>query len=698
MRARSAPSRPAVLAVLCAGGAALAGTAAATAHAAAPSGPGRPLASALSTTAKTVKAGTRVRVAGTVRNAGGRTSKVSLEFKLRSRGRPHVMIPLGRRITPDVRAGGSRRFSFLLTARGSTFPARVTSAYEVVVCVRRAPGDAVARCRKAPTGVTVVPPAVKPAPVPAPAPAPPPALPAPATPSPATPPTTPATPTTPTTPDPAAKYTPGARSLGDTLFPDIGGGGYDVQHYGLDLAYDIASKVLGGTATITLKATQDLSRLTLDFAPWLRVSAVTVDGVAAQFRQADDTPPASPPSPGLPALPGAAADTADYNLDITPPAPGLDRDKVVAVAITYSGVTRPVIDPDGAPDGWIPDTTYGAIAVSEPIGAMGWFPGNNVPFDKATFTTRISVPEVSPPWVAVGTGVLDGPPVVAGGRRTYTWNDPDPTAPYLASVAIAKFDLATDTSRSVPFYTAVDRSFDAAAKAKQLADLNRTPAILDYYAAYFGVPYPFNAMGGINPRQSVGYSLETQGKPTYAVSSAADSAGAGIDTVAHENGHMYFGDHVTLTQWKDIWLNEGMTEFAAWLWSVNQNGGPTLKARFDEVYGALEPNFWSIPPADPPTAGDIFDDNAMYQRGAATMTAIHEILGDARFRTLMRDWLTAPGHPGGNATTEQFIALVKAHDPARAARWDAFFREWLYTSYQGVGPATGRPAITPATF
>ena len=31
-----------------------------------------------------------------------------------------------------------------------------------------------------------------------------------------------------------------AHAIGDSLFPEIGNGGYDAQHYALDLSYDIA--------------------------------------------------------------------------------------------------------------------------------------------------------------------------------------------------------------------------------------------------------------------------------------------------------------------------------------------------------------------------------------------------------------------------------------------------------------------------
>ena len=44
--------------------------------------------------------------------------------------------------------------------------------------------------------------------------------------------------------------------MGDAYYPTYGNGGYDVGHYELDLAYDPATDVLEGDATIKAKATR----------------------------------------------------------------------------------------------------------------------------------------------------------------------------------------------------------------------------------------------------------------------------------------------------------------------------------------------------------------------------------------------------------------------------------------------------------
>ena len=75
---------------------------------------------------------------------------------------------------------------------------------------------------------------------------------------------------------------PGAPGLGDPYFPLDGNGGYDAQHYLLDLRYDPATDMLRGVATIRARATQNLSAFNFDLVG-LNVRAVSVDGRPARW-------------------------------------------------------------------------------------------------------------------------------------------------------------------------------------------------------------------------------------------------------------------------------------------------------------------------------------------------------------------------------------------------------------------------------
>ena len=96
---------------------------------------------------------------------------------------------------------------------------------------------------------------------------------------------------------------PGSAGIGDRLFPTLGNGGYDVQHYDLDLRYATSapSQGIDGTVTLLARATQSLSRFNLDFAGD-SVGSVSVNGLPAKYHAA--TARTSLITPKLPLLKG----------------------------------------------------------------------------------------------------------------------------------------------------------------------------------------------------------------------------------------------------------------------------------------------------------------------------------------------------------------------------------------------------------
>ena len=84
---------------------------------------------------------------------------------------------------------------------------------------------------------------------------------------------------------PPVKFSPGDKGVGDPYFPLDGNGGYDVEHYALELRFDPATGELEGVATITAAATQNLSRFNFDF-DGLTVRSITVDGGPATWNRA----------------------------------------------------------------------------------------------------------------------------------------------------------------------------------------------------------------------------------------------------------------------------------------------------------------------------------------------------------------------------------------------------------------------------
>ncbi|MFC9279364.1 M1 family metallopeptidase [Streptomyces collinus] len=430
---------------------------------------------------------------------------------------------------------------------------------------------------------------------------------------------------------PAAAGTIGASGAGDPYFPLSGNGGYHVKHYDLTLRYDTTGRHLDGKAVLTARATQKLTSFDLDLKG-LKVSRVTVDGTAAAFRR------------------------SGQELVVTP-RHALGKDREFHVTVSYSGTPKPVSDPDGSADGWIP-TDDGAFVAGEPQGAMTWFPANNHPKDKSSYDFTITVPKGR---TAVANGVLRGMRT-ANGRTTFRWHQAEPMAAYLATATVGKFKTEQyTTGDGIQVYNAVDsREAHAAAPV-----LKKLPSVLKWESKLFG-PYPFRAAGSIvDHAPDVGYALETQSRPLY--DSAPD-----VSTLVHESAHQWFGDSVSLTAWKDIWLNEGFATYAEWLYS-EQHGGDSAQKAFDALYARPAGNeLWAFPPGDPGSGKNIFD-TPVYARGAMTLHELRKAVGDHDFFRILRAWATE--HRGGHGTTAQF---VKLSERISGKDLGGLFHTWLY--------------------
>jgi aminopeptidase N len=431
----------------------------------------------------------------------------------------------------------------------------------------------------------------------------------------------------------------GAGSAGDPLMPGTGNGGYDVQHYDLDLRITPSARVtLAGTATITANATQALSRFDLDLAG-LNVGQVTVGGAPATYSR------------------------SPRKLVVTPARP-LPRGPFT-VRVAYSGTPRSIDDGLLGKYGWI-RTGDGIFVGDEPDGAHTWFPGDDQPGDKATFAFRITVPRGL---TAVANGELTGT-VRSGDSVTYSWRARDPMATYLATVDVGRFKVRSGrTPGGVPVYVAVDPSVDAGGLNALYA---QTVKVTDAWAKLFG-PYPFDSTGAIVDDAPVQFALETQTRPEYVAAMAAMPT-----VVAHELSHQWFGDSVSLTRWGDIWLNEGFATYAEWIWAEREDPADTVQHQFDTRYAQRgNPDLWSVPPATPGRAG-LFG-RSVYERGAMTLHALRKKVGDQRFFAILRAWTAE--HRYGNATTAQFVALAQRVSGMDLHR---LFQEWLYDR--------GRPA------
>jgi aminopeptidase N len=427
-------------------------------------------------------------------------------------------------------------------------------------------------------------------------------------------------------------FVSGAPGVGDGYFPLAGNGGYDVRHYDLRLRYTPDAQVLRGRARISATATQNLSSFNLDLRGF-DVAAVLLDGRRTRYSR----------------------DGQELTVRARPK---LREGQRFAVTVVYRGRPDQLVDAHGFPYGWI-FTDDGSFVANEPDGASNWYPVNDHPTDKATYRFRVTVPKG---YVAVANGILRRQHT-ARAWTTFVWVASDPTASYLTTASIGRFELTERRLPSgLPEINAVD--VDLAGDGG-LAVLDDTPAFLDYLSSVYG-PYPVESVGAIvDDAEEIGYALETQTRPIYA-------SVPHYTTVVHELAHQWVCNSVSPGRWQDIWLNEGFATYSEWLWDEDQ-GTATAQEVFDEVYAspAEEDALWNPPPGDP-GADNLFE-TSVYVRGAMTLHVLRTTVGDDAFFTILRVWVDKYG--GGTATTPDFIALSER---VSGQELDALFDAWLY--------------------
>ncbi|EST38384.1 hypothetical protein N566_07790 [Streptomycetaceae bacterium MP113-05] len=448
-----------------------------------------------------------------------------------------------------------------------------------------------------------------------------------------------------TVPASAAEPTPGAPGAGDPYYPDYGNGGYDVSHYDLRLRYQPRNDRLRGTATLLLTARQDLSRFNLDFA--LDVSEVRVNGRPAMF-----------------------AATGAHELEVTPDR-SLTEGQRATVVVRYAG-TPSKVQVNGFTS-WH-RTPDGGVAANEPEAAWWWFPSNDHPTDKATYDVSVAVPDGSR---ALSNGVLTSQRSTAGWTR-WNWRSSEPQATYLATLAVGRFDVTTDTTADgLPVLNAYSPDLGATEGAAR-ASIERTGEVTEWLEQYFG-GYPFHSLGGYVPHTDTGYALETQTRPFY--SPRKFENGANVSVVVHEMAHQWYGNNVSLRRWSDIWLNEGFASYAEWLWSEHAGEG-TVEELAAYAYASVpaDDDFWTVKPGDP-GPDDQFH-GAVYDRGAMALQALRTEIGDRDFFAVLKGWQRE--HAGGDASIDDFVAYAERKSGEGLG---GLFDTWLFQpSKPAVGP------------
>jgi aminopeptidase N len=421
----------------------------------------------------------------------------------------------------------------------------------------------------------------------------------------------------------------------DPYFPANGDPRYRVNRYELTLDYRPGPNRLAGTARLgAIAGRAPLAEFQLNLADF-RIGRVRVDGRAPHYTHRGG------------------------RLRIRPAKP-IRAGAAFTVEVHWSGNPKPVTSPWGG-IGW-EELEDGALVASQPVGAPSWYPCNDRPADKASYQISVTTPSAYS--VVVGGRLLTR--TTKASTTTWVYEQSAPTSSYLVGLSIGRYQtvlLGDPGEGGVPQYGHIP----ARLLPQFSRDFARQPAMMELFQELFG-PYPFGEYAVVVTEEELDVPVEAQGLSLFGANHV-DGARGSERLVAHELAHQWFGNSVTVADWRHIWLNEGFAKYAEWLWS-ERSGGLTAAQLAATAHRKLSSLPQDLRLSDPGRKR-MFDDR-LYERGGLVLHAVRCALGEEAFFRMLRGW--AGVHRAGTVTTGTFIT----HAARFASRpLDDLFTAWL---------------------
>jgi leukotriene-A4 hydrolase len=287
---------------------------------------------------------------------------------------------------------------------------------------------------------------------------------------------------------------------------------------------------------------------------------------------------------------------------------------------------------------------------SEPIGARTWIPLQDTPQVRATYKAKVH----TDPGVRAVMSAENDPRAKRSGE--YAFVMPQPVPSYLIALAVGDLEFQ-ETGPRTGVYAEKSRIKQA---AKEFAD---TESMIQANEKIFGpyrwsrydvlvMPPSFPAGGMENPR----LSFIT---PTVIVGDKSL-----VSVIAHELAHSWAGNLVGNATWRDLWLNEGFTDYMESRIMTAVYG--EQRASMEAVLGlnSLRADLAKLKPADQILAIDLRDrdpdevfSEIPYEKGRLFLIYLDAKFGRERFDAFLRSYFDHFAFK--SITTEQFLAYLQ---------------------------------------
>jgi aminopeptidase N len=423
---------------------------------------------------------------------------------------------------------------------------------------------------------------------------------------------------------------------------------YDVIFYDLDLALEPDRQVIGGTVTMYFRALDTLKTIRFDLRKNLKISKVTFGEAPVDFRRKDLAVYTT--------LPGAMVPGTIYSIKVK-----YEGSPARAVKPPWKGGF--VWDKDKSGNPWIGVTC-------ETEGSSIWFPCKDHLSDEPdSVRLHMSVPTGL---TVVSNGLLEDRKIM-NGRETFTWCTHYPVNIYNITFYAGNFVEIADTTLTngdvlkLDYWVLPEDRNTAAEHFRQVKD------VIKVYSNAFG-SYPWikecfklveSPYEGMEHQTAIAYGNGFQ-----------DTQWIGADyIIVHETAHEWWGNAVSVSDFSDIWLQEGFATYSEVIYNEVMKG---YDASLDYVYYWLASGIRNKYPVVLPKDVGYWDyrDIDVYSKGALILHTMRNIINDSTvFFDILRTFYKE--HAAGKHVTTQDFREVTERITGRS--WEKFFDCYLYS-------------------
>ena len=456
---------------------------------------------------------------------------------------------------------------------------------------------------------------------------------------------------------------------------------YDVKYYFLDLNVENTSVEVSGEVTFLAEVVaEEMDTFAFELLDQMAISEVYInDELHGVYRENDECFVAL----STPITQGEEF-TAKIAYGGTPPTGGF-----------FSGITS-VYDSWGK---WVTWT------LSEPFAARDWWPTKQVLEDKADSAWIFLTTSESN--MAGSNGLLTNVTPVPDNKLRYEWKTNYPIDYYLISFAVSEYQDYSIYAHPEGLGDSVliqNFVYDVPGCLENYqSDIDQTAEFIELFSDLFSM-YPFANEKYGHCLTDLGGGMEHQTMTTI--------GGFSFGLVAHELGHMWFGDNITCETWSDIWINEGFATYADYLAVQFIQGQSAANSEMNGIHNSVmsQPGGSTYVPEDEVTYDNvwrIFDSRLSYSKGAAILHMIRfELQDDDLFFEVLHTYSEL--YSGKTATGLDFMEVL---NDVSGMDFTQFFNQWYFgegyptysisysqdnaNTYLEISQTVSKPSVTP---